>query len=436
MKRKVILIFMVLLGLSWYLAISETLGNPGKAEAHVIKAEELEKKGIYVDAVTEYEEALKYEPDNPQIFVKMAKAYLESGNSKKFVDICKKTAESYQKNSDALDSLMEYYVENNYQSKAVRYLNDFVEIYPDNENAEKWFLELKGSYTRLYCHFEEMGNITNNSMVVFDGKFYGILDALGKSVIENEYAELYPFSDDGFALAKEADGSYIYIDEDGQTRKAPDSKYKKLGMLNEDCAVACWKGKYGYLDENMKKTGEFVWDDLSGIQNGIGAGEKGGKWALLNKKGQAKTEYIYDDVIMDENGLCSAQKRIFVKENGKYHIVNQKGKMIGKIKFDDAKAFREEGYAAVCKDGKWGFVDKGGELVIDCIYDDARSFSNGFAAVCEDGLWGYIDEEGNMVIEPAFISAMDISEKGTAAIKEGEESEDKEWHLIQMNLFL
>ena len=70
MKRNIILILVVLLGLSWYTAVSETINNPKKKEAHLEKADKLEKKGIYVDAVMEYEEALKYDETGKCIFAK------------------------------------------------------------------------------------------------------------------------------------------------------------------------------------------------------------------------------------------------------------------------------------------------------------------------------------------------------------------------------
>ena len=62
MRRNLILIFCVLLGLSWYTAISEAVNNPKKVQEHLARAAELEAQGIYVDAVAEYEEALSYQP--------------------------------------------------------------------------------------------------------------------------------------------------------------------------------------------------------------------------------------------------------------------------------------------------------------------------------------------------------------------------------------
>lgn len=48
--------------------------------------------------------------------------------------------------------------------------------------------------------------------------------------------------------------------------------------------------------------------------------------------------------------------------------------------YEDGSRF-SEGLAAVKKDGKWGYIDENGGLVIDFIYDDAGNFSEGLALV-------------------------------------------------------
>ena len=434
MKKYIILMFAVLLGLSWYTAVSDTVNRPKRAREHMQKAAELEEKEIYVDAVTEYEQVLEYTPDNVSAHIKMAKAYLNSGNTSKFTSVCENTAENYQDHAEALDMLMEYYLDNDYEDRAVKYLEDFTENYPDNENAREWFSKLKGSYTELYCRYDEMSEIVNDSMVVKRDGLYGITDEKGQEIIEIKYEEIYPFSEDGFALARKENGTYMYIDRDGQTRKVPDEKYSDLGMISSERAAACKDGKYGYLDENMEPAGEFTWNELTGIKGSTGAGKKDKKWVLVDKKGEAKGDREYDDVIMDDGGFCSNQKCIFVKDKKGYRLIDSKGKGIGKQEFDDAKAFTEDGYAAVCRDGKWGFIDDEGELVIDYTYEDAESFRNGLAAVYVDGLWGYIDTDGKLIITPRFIETTHFSEAGTAAVKIEEDGEE-EWKLIQLNTF-
>ena len=82
-------------------------------------------------------------------------------------------------------------------------------------------------------------------------------------------------------------------------------------------------------------------------------------------------------------------------------------------------------YAAVQKDGKWGFIDADGKEVIEPQYEDARSFSNGYAAVQKDGKWGFINQDNEMVIEPEFDDARSFNSLMRSFVKK----EDK-WYQL------
>ena len=43
-------------------------------------------------------------------------------------------------------------------------------------------------------------------------------------------------------------------------------------------------------------------------------------------------------------------------------------------------------------------LDNNGSLVTDFIYDECGSLSDGLFAVCQDGKWGYVNEQGDIVI--------------------------------------
>ena len=54
------------------------------------------------------------------------------------------------------------------------------------------------------------------------------------------------------------------------------------------------------------------------------------------------------------------------------------------------------------KDGKYGFVDKSGKVIVDYIYDDAKEQNTcGYAAVKRDGKWGCINQAGVEIVSPS-----------------------------------
>lgn len=68
--------------------------------------------------------------------------------------------------------------------------------------------------------------------------------------------------------------------------------------------------------------------------------------------------------------------------------------------FSELGGIFASGRAAVRKeDGKWGFVDTAGDLVIDCKYSKVSTFRHGYAIVTlETGEKGVIDPDGNEII--------------------------------------
>ena len=65
---------------------------------------------------------------------------------------------------------------------------------------------------------------------------------------------------------------------------------------------------------------------------------------------------------------------------------------------------------------KWGYMDRGGRVVIPPQFDGEGDFFAGLARVKKDGLWGYIDEVGRLRIPYKFDSAGDFKE-GLAAVQ-------------------
>ncbi len=66
--------------------------------------------------------------------------------------------------------------------------------------------------------------------------------------------------------------------------------------------------------------------------------------------------------------------------------------------FDDCFEF-VEGFAAVQKTDKWGFIDIAGSRLNPKSYDSVRSFQGKLAAVCIDWKWGFIDSSLNLIID-------------------------------------
>ena len=82
-----------------------------------------------------------------------------------------------------------------------------------------------------------------------------------------------------------------------------------------------------------------------------------------------------------------------VKNNGKWGFIDKTGKVIVPLQFDLVGYFNE-GLAYVKVNEKYGFINEYGSMVITPTFDDAVSFENGFAMVWLDGKKSIINKKG------------------------------------------
>ena len=97
----------------------------------------------------------------------------------------------------------------------------------------------------------------------------------------------------------------------------------------------------------------------------------------------------YCDKLTFQQGFSEGLAKISV--NGKVGFINTKGEIVIQPKLKDAGYFSENLAPFENKSGKWGFINKNGEIVIKPRFGWALSFSEGLALVQVGELWGYID---------------------------------------------
>lgn len=124
------------------------------------------------------------------------------------------------------------------------------------------------------------------------------------------------------------------------------------------------------------------------------------------------------------DGIVQIRKTI--GDSIKYGFADSNRNIIVEPVYDDSKFYIgassansgfNEGFAPVKKNGKWGYIDLKGKVVIDFLFDDAWCFSEGLAPVKLNGKYGYINNKGKVVIDCTYVSSYGFH-KGVAVVKD------------------
>ncbi|HEC1792471.1 TPA: WG repeat-containing protein [Campylobacter lari] len=84
------------------------------------------------------------------------------------------------------------------------------------------------------------------------------------------------------------------------------------------------------------------------------------------------------------------------KQNNKYEILKEKCNS-GDIKAClDSYPLKYKKPIQAKLNGKWGFIDKNGEIIINPIFDNVSNFKENLASVNLNGKWDFIDKNGNL----------------------------------------
>jgi hypothetical protein len=166
-------------------------------------------------------------------------------------------------------------------------------------------------------------------------------------------------------------------------------------------------GLWGYGDSKGKVIVEpYYFLAYEFTKEGIAAVADSTGWVYIDTGGRILIRpFIFDNAPdMFREGLAR-----FV-ENGRFGYFDEYGKVVIKAQFDFSTPFNED-LAAFCKEcqrvyagehwsmqgGKWGYINRAGKIVISAKFDAARSFKNSKAQVNINGQWKLINKSGKIL---------------------------------------
>lgn len=391
-------------GISGYTVVLQN--SVRKQNAMVEKAEEFIPDKLYIRAANQYKEALKaYSTKNNLTYERrLLDIYAEGGMTEEYADLVDDRIEAKTALVDEYLSRAETLIEEESIKRAIRYLQQGIEIYGDSQLVDLCE-SVKYQYNTNGTDYQE-GKLPSENWIIpmWNGEKWGYTGKNGRTNIEFEYDDATRFSGD-YAVVK-IDGVYTLIDQNGYWNAVDKNGLDQVIDIAGDKIIGVKDGKYGIYSNMFECLNEEDYEDAHLNDNGMVVVKKDGKWAVLDGNMKNVTDFELTDVAVNSRGQVFSGKYAVVADGNGYFLIDQKGKACYEKRFPNAKGYEGGYYAVSDSDGNWGFADEAGENVIPCQYVDAYSFSNQTAAVQYAGKWGYINQYGNMVINAEYSEAL------------------------------
>lgn len=300
------------------------------------------------------------------------------------------------------------------KTEAVESLNKGLALQPTYPPLEQWLAlrqRMMESSDRM------MAALHPASVKTISGVKWGYIDDRGKFVILPQYEYAYSFQANGLAVVEQNQRSGL-INHAGSFIVIP--RYNTITEFSEGRAQALDDQGFHVIDELGKVLTHKAYDFIGGYKEGR---------ALFTTTVDGKQKYGYLDregkeVIaprFELGGDFHYGKAVVQIEENKYSLIDQEGHPIRTYE----KAFvgsYQDGVMAFknTADGKFGYMDMEGKVLIQPQFTDAQAFQKGRAIISQDySQYGYgmIDKAGRFIIQPRYNELEFLGEQRVAVGK-------------------
>ena len=285
----------------------------------------------------------------------------------------------------------------NYEYEDIQY-NVLGSIFVTKRNGKYGAVNQEGT-TVLYPEYDNVytGGMYLNAL---KDKDIFIFDLNGNKIETNEVSK----------TKTENANYYITIDKNNKY-KVVDSKdniiidkdYTYIEYLPGDYFIVERDSKSGIIDSNGKSVIELKYDSISRInETDILQMETNKNIALYNLN--MKEIVSMDNAIVKE--VKDEKSYILLYSDTDFKYLDKEGNIL-----TSQNLFKNNTLFAKNVNGKWGFVDKDGNLKVQNDYELVTDFNKyGFAGIKKDGKWGSINQNGEVVQEPTYDLKRNIPE--------------------------
>ncbi len=290
-------------------------------------------------------------------------------------------------------------------------LNPSLENQPFYWNG--FFTVVNGDYTDYYdasgkklplSHLYH-GGLLSDGLVGFvkeETGQVGYKDLSGETVIEPQYEGGLPFYN-GYAGVM-IDEKLGFIDREGNFKINPKFEKDNMALPWGEHIIFQKDEKYGFMDYDGKVLIRAQFDEVTPFVDGIALVSVEGRSGFIDTEGKFVINPIYKSALPFSGEYTSA-----LTDDDEMQIIDRTGKILQRFEDSDEPGLVGEDLIGFKDDGKWGYMDLEGEVVIEPQFKNAFPFRYGVAVVKIERKYGLIDKTGKIIVTPQFLEVDEIT---------------------------
>lgn len=197
-------------------------------------------------------------------------------------------------------------------------------------NRRVGFIDQTGKVV-IPFEYPDCTNFDSNGIAIMNDEDFNdqAIDTMGRVVIPFCYS-ISGFNKGLYAVKKTRDDFYVLVDSKNNIRRS--TKYTWLTCSSDNLKI--WRiienGKIGYIDENFNVVIKCIYEDGSIYYTDLIPVKLNGKWGVVDLKGKVVIPFEYDKIT--NYNVKKGYPFIAEKNDLKYEI-NSEGKVLNKIGF-------------------------------------------------------------------------------------------------------
>lgn len=280
--------------------------------------------------------------------------------------------------------------------------------------------------------FEKVSGVYNNRLWVENQSFTAIITSQGryemldtnKNILPLLDSEVYAINDNGrVVLVQKSSTRKVSINEDVVSFE----ESFKSNRLN----VSFSNGKKGFIDRNGNIIFETNANLIFGYSDDVATVQKIDSVFYVDPLGKLLFAF-------SGKGSPFSEGLALIRSNQNHFFINKKGEVVLDCSNYDWVDSFNSGLALVKLDNRFGYINSSGVLKIPLVYQKAESFINGYAAVKlkESAKWVFINRKGERVNNKTyFYISRGLTEGGFAALAKLEDGDQWVYIDVYGNIF-